>query len=66
MENKENKVQEEILKLMRDGWNFSFFNNELDSFTAIARKGDEEIVTDEFKWYELTAAIVEKVIKSEQ
>jgi len=46
---------------MQKGWHFEFFFNELDTYTAVARKGKVEISTDAFSWWELVTAIVAKV-----
>ena len=48
-------------KLMRQGWRFQFYANELGTYTAIATKDNQEIITDEFGWWPLIEAIVTKV-----
>ena len=47
---------------MNQGWRFKLFMNKLGSYTAIATKGKKKIITDEFTWWNLIVAIVEKVI----
>ena len=48
-------------ELMNQGWRFELFMNKLGTYTAIATKGEKEIVVDAFHWWPLITAIVEKV-----
>lgn len=52
--------------LMSLGWRFEFFQNKLDSYTAIARKGNEEIIIDNFHLWPLQVDIVAKVEEFER
>lgn len=45
-------------KLMSQGWRFELFQNKLDSYTCIARKGEIEISCDNFNWWSLINDIV--------
>lgn len=45
-------------KLMAKGWRFEFYQNKLDSYTCVARKGEVEIICDNFQWWPLICDIV--------
>ena len=43
---------------MAKGWRFEFYQNKLDSYTCVARKGEVEIICDNFQWWPLICDIV--------
>ena len=57
-----------MLELMERDWNVQFFKNKLDTYTAIATKGDAEVVSDVMptqNFFALTQAIINKVLEYE-
>ena len=52
-------------KLMSQGWRFELFQNKLDTYSCIARKGDQEIAMDNFRWWPLINDIVAACDKAE-
>ena len=48
-------------ELMTKGWRFEFFQNQLDTFSCVAKKGEHEIIIcDNFHWWALITDIVAK------
>ena len=57
-----------MLELMERGWNVQLFKNELDTYTAIATKGEAEVVSDVMptdSFFAMTQAIINKVLEYE-
>ncbi len=50
---------------MTKGWTFKFFQNNLDTYTCVAKKGEIEIVCDNFGWWPLICDIVAECDKKE-
>lgn len=55
-----------MTELMAKGWRFEMFQNELGTYTAIARKGKVEVTADDFSWWAMIASIVEKTEGAEK